>query len=56
MPWKDIPGILGWNYSVYAIEAAFKYEGFTRRTTLKNPLLLEAHMREWLAWVEEYKN
>lgn len=55
-PWKDIPGILGWNCSVYAIETAFKHEGFTRRTALKKPVLTEAHKKARLAWAEEHIN
>lgn len=54
--WTDIPGILGWKCSVYAIETAFKHEGFARRTALKEPLLAEAHRKARLAWSEEHIN
>jgi transposase len=56
IPWKEIPGIFGWNCSVYAIETAFKHEGFARLTALKKPLLTEEHMKARLAWAGEHKN
>jgi hypothetical protein len=55
-PWKDIPAIIGWNCHVYAIETAFKAEGFARRTALKKPVLTEAHKQARLAWALEYIN
>lgn len=54
--WKDIPKILGWNCSIYAIETAFKHEGFARRTALKEPVLTEAHQKARLAWALEHIN
>jgi transposase len=53
-PWKDIPGILAWNCSVYAIQTAFKIEGFARRTALKKPILTEVHKATRLEWALEH--
>jgi hypothetical protein len=53
-PWKDIPGILGWNCAVYAIETAFKIKGFARRTALKKPVLTEVHKATRLEWALEH--
>ena len=47
---------LTWNCSVYAIETAFKHEGFARRTALKKPVLTEAHKKARLTWAEEHIN
>jgi ketohexokinase/beta-glucosidase len=47
---------MGWNCHVYAIETAFKAEGFARRTALKKPVLTEAHKQARLAWALEHIN
>jgi hypothetical protein len=49
-PWKDMPRILGWNCHIYAIETAFKAEGFTCRTALKKLAVTEVHKQAQLAW------
>lgn len=51
-----MPGILGWTCSVYAIETAFKIEGFARRSALKKPILTEAHKQARLRWALEHIN
>lgn len=43
MPWSQIPRVFGWDCKVYAIETAFKKEGFARRTALKKPKLTDEH-------------
>jgi hypothetical protein len=53
-PWKDIPEILGFNCHVYAIETAFKLEGFARRTALKKPVLTQAHKAVRLQWALQH--
>jgi hypothetical protein len=39
VPWKYIPGIFGWDYRVYAIETAFKMEGFSCYSAVRKPKL-----------------
>jgi ketohexokinase/beta-glucosidase len=55
-PWKDIPSILGWDCAVYAIETAFKIEGFARRTALRKPVLTAVHKAARLQWALEHVN
>ena len=38
-----IPAIFDWGCHVYAIETAFKLEGFARRSALKKPDLTQKH-------------
>jgi hypothetical protein len=59
-PWSQIPKIFGWNCQVYAIETAFKKEGFARGSALKKPSLTpeQAEIRyQWALqhehWTEE---
>ncbi|KAL2068086.1 hypothetical protein VTL71DRAFT_16184 [Oculimacula yallundae] len=56
VPWNDIPSILGWNCLIYAIETAFKHEGFARRTALKKPLLIADHIQARLDWAFEHRH
>jgi ketohexokinase/beta-glucosidase len=53
-PWHKIPAIFGWDCHVYAIETAFKLEGFARRSALKKPDLTAKHAAIRLAWAEEH--
>lgn len=53
-PWHEIPAIFGWDCHVYAIETAFKLEGFARRCALKKPDLTQKHATERLIWALEH--
>jgi ketohexokinase/beta-glucosidase len=55
-PWSQIPAILGWDCKVYAIQTAFKKEGFYRRTALKKPKLTPEQVQARLAWAREHIN
>jgi hypothetical protein len=52
--WGQIPSIFGWNCHVYAIQTAFKTEGFARRIALRKPELTEAHAKIRLNWALEH--
>ena len=56
MPWNKIPEIFGWDCKVYAIETAFKKEGFGRYTAFKKLKLTDIHARIRRQWAEEHKN
>jgi hypothetical protein len=43
--WSEIPAIFGWDCKVYAIETAFKAEGFGRYIAIKKPKLTEKQAR-----------
>jgi hypothetical protein len=54
------PQIFGWDCKVYAIETAFKREGYGWFTTLKKPKLTQVHGNirkqgalDHLNWIEE---
>ena len=53
-PWAQIPAIFGWDCHVYAIETAFKAEGFARRSALKKPDLTQTHANARLIWALEH--
>jgi len=53
-PWKDIPVVFGWSCHIYAIETAFKLEGFSRRSALKKPDLTPKHAAIRLEWAWEH--
>ena len=55
-PWDQIPQIFGWDCKVYAIETAFKKEGFGRYTALKKPKLTEEHAKIRLQWAQDHLN
>ncbi|PQE05349.1 transposable element tc1 transposase protein [Rutstroemia sp. NJR-2017a BVV2] len=54
IPWDQIPAIFGWDCHVYAIETAFKLEGFKRCTALKKPDLTAQHAAIRLNWALEH--
>jgi transposase len=56
VPWHEIPAILGWDCKVYAIQTAFKIEGFSRRSALKKPKLTIKGADIRLQWGLEHRN
>lgn len=54
-PWAEIPAILGWSCKVYAIETAFKQEGFFRYVALKKPKLTEKQAKARLDWAQNHR-
>lgn len=55
-PWNEIPAIFGWDCHIYAIETAFKLEGFAQRSALKKPDLTPRHAEARLQWALEHVN
>lgn len=55
-PWAQIPKILGWTCSVYAIETAFKKEGFGRYSALRKPKLTLEQAAIRLRWAEDHEH
>lgn len=55
-PWSEIPGIFGWDCKVYAIETAFKMEGFARYSALRKPKLTPEQAAIRLQWAHEHKD
>ena len=53
-PWHKIPAIFGWDCHIYAIETAFKLEGFARRSALKRPNLTPRHAAIRYQWALEH--
>ncbi|TGO44019.1 hypothetical protein BCON_0649g00010 [Botryotinia convoluta] len=53
-PWHKITAIFGWDCHIYAIETAFKIEGFACRSALKKPDLTAKHAAIRLIWALEY--
>lgn len=55
-PWAQIPGIFGWHCSVYAIETAFKKEGFGRYSALRKPKLTDKQAATRLQWAKDHEH
>ena len=56
VPWTNIPSILGWNVSFYAIRTAFKKEGFTRGLARRKKALTYANRISRLQWAIEHED
>ena len=54
--WPEIPAILGLDCGEKAIRAAFKNEGFVRRSARQKPPLSEQNQRDRLNWALEHKD
>ena len=62
-PWVEIPSILGWECSEYAIRTAMKKEGYVRAVSRKKPPLTQltrdirlAQAYEYLNWTQEQQD
>jgi hypothetical protein len=53
-PWREIPAILSFDCGEYAIQTAFKREGFVRRVSQRKCPLSKENAKKRLDWAKEH--